>query len=107
MERSFNDWLQSRGFQNNKNGFLEQVHFTYEYDGKTKNGWMAFLFPTLKLIIELDGNHHLKRQHLDQIRDDHLRSRGYSIVRITHKEYVNKTRIDEVIDLLEELASPV
>lgn len=92
MEESFVKWLKI-----NYNGrWYEQVYFWNEE--QRKNGWADFVFPKLKLIIELDGSHHKKREHLDKIRDEYLtRVRGYEVIRITHKEYRSKKRIPEIL----------
>lgn len=106
MEISFRDWLLSHGITNGINGFLEEIHFKHIYNNKTKNGWIDFLFPKRKLIIELDGTHHLKRQDLDHIRDEYLRTRGYEIIRIQQREYIRGIRIPEVAKLLGIIGPP-
>lgn len=99
MERTFEHWLVSKGMTEGIKGYLKEIRFTNK---ETKrNGWADFVFPQLKLIIELDGNQHRLRVDLDQERDDHLRSRGWKVIRITHGEYVRKTRIHEIESLLE------
>ncbi len=100
MEQSFVEWLENHNIKNNIYGYYEQVHFKHKVDGKVKNGWIDFLFPSRKLVIELDGNHHLKRKELDNIRDDYLISKGYKVVRITHSEYKSKKRVEEIKKLL-------
>ena len=65
----------------------------------------------MKLIIELDGTQHRNTVMQDAMRDDYLISIGYRVLRITHREYVKQTRIDEVKRLLnmvsqEEVESP-
>jgi very-short-patch-repair endonuclease len=101
MERTFEDWLLSHGLQKGIKGFLDEVHFKYKTENKTKNGWADFVFPKLHLIIELDGSHHLKRKELDAIRDAHLlNERGYTVIRITYAEYKKGVRKDEIKRLL-------
>jgi very-short-patch-repair endonuclease len=66
-----------------------------------KNGWADFVFVSRRLVIELDGNHHKTRKHLDEIRDDHLSTRrGYTVIRITHSEYVKQTRLKQIEHVL-------
>ena len=98
MEHSFEQWLISHNLTYGLSGYLTEVYF---YNPITKkNGWADFVFPRFHLIIELDGTHHLKRKELDQIRDEYLNSRSWNVIRITHKEYQNQTRIPEILQLL-------
>jgi very-short-patch-repair endonuclease len=93
MEKSFSDWLDS-------------IFITYETEKHfrdtniNKSYFVDFLFEDKKLIIELDGNQHLKRKEWDEIRDKFLTSIGYRVVRITHKEYMEKTHIEFIRQLL-------
>lgn len=62
-----------------------------------------FYFPTLDLIIELDGTQHNTKSAKEYDRErDHYISTNYSIqiVRISHKEYVSKQRVSEIGALL-------
>lgn len=97
MEKEFANWL----LHNYSERWFEQIYFWNEEI--KRNGWLDFVFPKLKLIIELDGNHHAKRKQKDDTRDEYLsRVRGYKVVRITHREFVLKARIDEIAILLKE-----
>jgi len=101
MERTFTQWLISKGVKRSLHGFLTEVHF---YNREVnKNGFCDFVFPTLRLIIELDGNHHERRRDLDKLRDLYLQSRGWRVKRITHKEYRRKTRLKEIEDDISHL----
>lgn len=100
MEKSFSKWLNDNNIFNNINGYLEQVHFKYKFNGKIKNGWADFVFPRKKLIIELDGNHHENRKDLDNIRDIYLMNKGYIVIRIKYNEYKSKNRLNEIKTLL-------
>lgn len=95
MEESFEKWLNNHDCPR----WFDQVYFWNEE--KKKNGWADYVFPSLKLIIELDGSHHKKRKRLDQVRDEYLyRIRGYNVVRITHTDYIKKTQVDYIKQLL-------
>jgi very-short-patch-repair endonuclease len=94
MESSFQQWLLAAGIPNSLNGFLTEIHFVNINTGK--NGWIDFLFPRQRLIIELDGNQHKKRFGLDAIRDIYLNNKGWKVIRITHSEYKKGTRIAEI-----------
>lgn len=98
MEASFEQWLLNNGICKGLNGYIPELHF---YNPETKkHGWADFAFPKLKLIIELDGTHHLKRKELDEIRDAYLASRGYAVLRITINEYKKRKWVDDVKELL-------
>jgi very-short-patch-repair endonuclease len=101
MEKSFAEWLESHNINKGIYGYLEQVHFKHRVDGRTKNGWADFVFVSRKLVIELDGSHHQLRKDLDDIRDAHLsHKKGYTVIRITHREYQRQTRLAEIEKLL-------
>lgn len=96
MEISFENWL----IANNIDHVLELKIHNEEIQ---KTYFVDFFFEKLNLCIELDGTHHLKpdRQIVDQIRDEYIsRKYGYKIIRISHKEYVNKSRLEEIKELL-------
>lgn len=44
-----------------------------------------------KIIVELDGTQHRNTIKSDIIRDEYLSSLGYNVIRISYKEYKNKT----------------
>lgn len=100
MEQTFVDWLEAHGITQGVYGYWEQTHFKHKPDGRTKNGWADFVFVSRRLIIELDGTHHLARQDLDAIRDAHLVSRGYEVIRVTHTEYKKKMKMDLIREKL-------
>jgi very-short-patch-repair endonuclease len=96
LEQSFEDYLK-----------LNSVKFESEYTMHRKDRiqwyFLDFYFPELKLIIELDGSHHLsdeaKAKDLD--RDTYiLKNYGIYTLRISHKEYKNKSKIHIVDELL-------
>ena len=63
-----------------------------------------FLLPDAKLIIEVDGSQHYTEKGMaeDAVRDDHLRSLGYAIVRYSNEDI--RTNLDGVAeDLLQRL----
>lgn len=98
MEKSFEEWLQKHNIQKGMSGYLPQLYF---FNNETKkNAWADYVFPRLRLIIELDGTHHEKRKHLDDIRDQYLLRRGWKVIRITITEYKNQSRVEEIKQLL-------
>ena len=48
-----------------------------------------FYFPSLKLIIEIDGGIHTQQQDYDQARTDQLQYFGYSVLRFINNEVIN------------------
>jgi very-short-patch-repair endonuclease len=103
MEESFTLWLETRGLKRGLSGYLEEVCF---YNPATqRRGWCDFVFPRLRLIIELDGTHHLARRELDQKRDAWLNARGWEVLRISISEYVKGTRKAEIEERLTRLES--
>lgn len=90
MEKSFSEWL--TGY---KIPFETEVQFKNHDLGKFY--YADFVFSQFSLIIELDGNHHRFTVEKDKIRDEYLKSfYNYDVMRITHKEYKSKSRLDEI-----------
>lgn len=58
-----------------------------------------------KLVIELDGGHHLEQEMYDSDRTEYLRSRGYKVVRFWNNEVMND--IEGVIMKIQESLSPL
>lgn len=81
MEQCFQKWLEEKSIK----GWETEKHFWN--DSAKKNYYCDFVFEDTKLIIELDGNQHLKTLEQDKIRDDWLGTLGYRVVRIQHKEF--------------------
>jgi very-short-patch-repair endonuclease len=98
MESSFENWLIKNNIKRGLHGYLTEVHFWNK--NTKKNGFIDFIFPKRKLIIELDGSHHLKRIDLDLLRDSYLKSKGWNIIRISQKEYIKKIKINKISELL-------
>lgn len=93
MEISFSAWLQKFNID-----FLAEVHF--RNNELNKSYFVDFLFEDKKIIIELDGNQHEKRQVEDNIRDDFFKKLGYTVIRIKHAEYISKLRVNEIKTIL-------
>ena len=54
-----------------------------------------------KLIIELDGQIHLKQQEQDMIRTEHIEAYGYKVIRFTNEQVL--LRWDEVEEVLRSI----
>lgn len=96
LEKSFEEWLLS----NNITNFETEKKFKNTEEKKTY--YADFYFPSRKLIIELDGSQHKNTIEKDSLRDSYIsKEYGLEIIRISHKEYINNTRIDEIKMLLD------
>lgn len=93
LEQSFASWLDS-------NNILYETEVTVKNKESGKWYFVDFMFESLNLIIELDGSQHKDTIESDKIRDEYLRSQGYTVIRITHEEYQSKKRIPEIEKLL-------
>lgn len=95
LEQSFEDWLISNNYTN----FIPEEKFKNKEERKTY--YADFYFPEKKLIIELDGSQHKNTKDADAIRDAYITNEyDLTIIRISHKEYINKSRIEEIKSLL-------
>lgn len=95
LEKSFQNWLET----NNITNFEMESHF---YNKQlNKNYYVDFFFRDLNLAIELDGTQHRKTIDADAIRDSYLSDTyGINVIRITHSEYKNKSKLVLVESLL-------
>lgn len=62
-----------------------------------------FCVPRKKLIIELDGSHHLEQEEYDKERTDYLESQGYKVIRFWNNDVMNDIEgvIKVITDILE------
>lgn len=96
LEISFEKWL---------NKHFPDIEYRPEYPVKrqdmVKTYFGDFYFPDKNLIIELDGTQHNNTIEYDQERDTYItETYGIQVFRISHKEYTNQTKINDVIKLL-------
>lgn len=102
MERTFDEWLKTS--KCNYSWIMEQPFKRYDFNGKYLKCYYAdFYFPELNLIIELDGTQHERNIEYDKDRDNYIinnYSNVSSIIRIKHKEFMDKSYIDEISSLL-------
>lgn len=98
LELSFTEWL-SASYPN-----LEvKVEEPFRRKDKASCYFADFYFPSLNLIIELDGTQHKNNTEYDIQRDKHLTEHyNVQILRISHKEYQEKTKLDLIISKLGE-----
>lgn len=96
LEESFENWLIS----NRYNNFITEHKFKNFHEKKVY--YADFYFPDRNLIIELDGSQHKDTKIQDEYRDNYISTQyGIDVIRITHKEYRLKSRIEEIKELLE------
>ena len=90
LEKSFEDWIKKEF------PYLEYIkEYKFSRLDTLKSYFGDFYFPTLNLVIELDGIQHLKTQEYDQERDEYIqKTYNVEIIRISHKEYKNKTKLE-------------
>jgi len=96
LEISFEKWL---------NTHFPSIEYIPEYPIKRqdmlKTYFGDFYFPSKNLIIELDGTQHNNTTEYDQGRDTYItETYGIQVFRISHKEYINQSKIDVVINML-------
>lgn len=99
LEKSFEEWL-------NKN--YSKVKYITEQPFKrldiVKTYFADFYFPELNLIIELDGTQHNATKEYDRERDLYIKSTyGIEIIRISHKEYFQKSKIISIEEKLNRI----
>ena len=60
-----------------------------------------FFFPSKNILVELDGKQHENSIEYDTIRDNLIKEYyGVETIRITYKEYMAKSKIDIILQLL-------
>lgn len=97
LERSFREYIES-------NGYVKNDNYKQEYGLRLSTGkrYIAdFYFPTLGIIIELDGKQHQDTIEEDAIRDNLiLEEFKIQTYRVTWKEWNKKTKMELINKLL-------
>jgi very-short-patch-repair endonuclease len=66
-----------------------------------KTYFVDFYFPSLDLIIELDGTQHKNTVEYDTDRDNYIMTNyNVNIIRVSHKEYQAMTKLELIKSLL-------
>jgi very-short-patch-repair endonuclease len=57
-----------------------------------------------KLIVELDGYHHLNTQEYDDVRTEFIKANGYSVIRFWNREVITQERkvVETILKHLKE-----
>jgi very-short-patch-repair endonuclease len=66
---------------------MKNVHFRRQHP--IGNYVPDFCAPRKKLIIELDGSHHIEQQEYDAERTAFLESKGYRVIRFWNNQVMN------------------
>lgn len=75
---------------------LQGIHFRNQH--AIGNYVVDFCAPRKKLIIEVDGSHHIEQAEYDAKRTTFLESKGYRLLRFWNHEVMND--IDSVLDAI-------
>lgn len=99
MERTFKEWIDENfpevEYETEKS---VSIYVEGEY---YKTFYLDFYFPHLNVCIELDGSQHKDMIEYDNARDDLIKEYyDIDVVRISHEEYQQKTKVRMVCDLL-------
>ena len=100
LEKSFREYVEQKGYIKNES-FIQEKHWTLE---SGKRYISDFYFPTLKLIVEMDGLQHEQTQEEDKLKDYSIYNEfKIKTLRITHKEWTKKTRLTEIENIFNAL----
>jgi len=73
--------------------FLDKEKIFYKQEYKIGSYWIDFYIPNMNLCIEVDGNYwhsFEKQKNRDKKKNEYLRKKGYSLLRIDEKENFGK-----------------
>ena len=93
------DMLRNRQLLNLK--FLRQHPVEFQFNNKDHFYVLDFYCAALKLVIEIDGESHKEQKDRDELRDEILKSSGYTVVRFTNDD-VND-RIELIVEEIKKL----
>jgi len=96
MEISFDKWL-----KDNYPLLQYNIEHPFKRLDMIKTYFVDFYFPSLSLIIELDGSQHKNTIEYDTERDNYIMTiYDVNIIRVSHKEYQNQSKIELIRSLL-------
>lgn len=113
----YRDGLTYMSQRNRKNQTIAEEKIWEEILSRDKTGFrflrqkpidrfiVDFYCSKLSLVIEVDGDSHLKKKGTDELRDKFLKQIGITTMRFTNEEVINnienvKKKIDDLIPLL-------
>ncbi len=95
-------WLKLKGRQFMGLRFLRQHPIFYLYDNERRFFIADFYCHEIRLVIELDGSIHIKKEDYDQTRTDLLGIKNLTVIRFANEEVL--TDMDKVLlNLTEEV----
>jgi len=92
--------LRNRGFLKKK--FLRQHPIVFKIEEKERFFVADFFCKENKLVIEVDGDIHLKQKEYDQYRDLIIQELGFQVIRVT-----NRVIMDDLENFLLKILSPI
>ena len=93
LEKSFREYVEQKGYIKNKS-FTQENHWTLK---SGKRYISDFYFPSLNLIVEMDGLQHEQTKEEDKLKDNSIYNEfKVKTLRITHKEWIKKTKLTEI-----------
>lgn len=101
LERSFIEYL-NRYYPETNYEFNKPIKIYNEDKKYDRCYYIDFYLPNQKIGIELDGSQHQYTIEYDRKRDKTIFDQeGIKIIRVTYKEYFDKTRKDEIDKILQ------
>lgn len=104
LETSFESWM----VKNNINVIYE-TEYTIKNHITNKWYFVDFYFPSINLIVELDGRQHETPKHkqADKIRDEYIKTYlNINVFRISYDEYKSGVKIPKLLSLLSTCEAP-
>ena len=89
-------WVHLRGHR------MGDVHFRKQH--AIGNYIVDFCAPSQKLVIELDGSHHLEQEDYDKERTAFLNSKGYKVLRFWNNDVMND--MEKVLTVIWNVLKP-
>ena len=98
LENSFEEWLLLNNYKNYEYNKQIKIYKDKKY---FKSYYIDFYFPIINIGIELDGSQHKNNIEYDINRDKEIFEQyNIKIIRISHKEYLNKTKLNYIENIL-------
>lgn len=99
LEQSFERWLVDNKISTK---YIDEHFIKNHRTGKWY--FVDYYFPTVNLIVELDGKQHEKPKHkeADELRDTYIQTHlGIDVFRISYNEYQAGSKINQLLKLLQ------
>jgi very-short-patch-repair endonuclease len=73
--------------------FLRQYPIEYEYNGRSRFFIADFYCAADRLIVEIDGGIHITQKEYDDLRDEIIAGKGFTVIRIKNNELRNVAQV--------------